>query len=167
MHNSVLNQFTTTIKEKIPQNLEVFADLPNFWLNGVTIPPDILQTGPRPDLAIINRAERKICLLELTCSFECNIQIANIQKAKKYNDLKIDLKKEGWKGTLTPFNIGSQGLVTTQNQESIITIIKRNHIEVKHTQLFKELSNISLLCSYSLFQAHCVPSWQDPPFLHP
>ena len=24
-----------------------------------------------------------------------------------------------------------------------------------------------LVCSYSIFQAHCVPSWQDPPFLHP
>ena len=88
-HNSVLDHFVTTIKEKIAQSLELFPDIPNFWLNGATIPPDILQTGSRPDLVFINRAERKICFLELTCSFKYNIQMANIQKAKK-----------SWKGRL-------------------------------------------------------------------
>ena len=166
-HNSVLYHFATTLKEKAPDNLEIFADLPNFWLNGGTIPPDILPTGLRPDIVIINRAERKITLLELTCSFECNIEAANIRKTKNYNDLKADLEKAGWKVSLTPFEIGSRGLITKRNRESLITAMKRNIIKVKHTQLFNELSKISLLCSYSLFQAHCVPSWQDPPFLHP
>ena len=166
-HNSVLSHFITTLKKSAPEDLEVFADLPNFWLNGGTIPPDILPTGLRPDLVLINRKEKKIELLELTCSFETSIERANIRKTKSYNDLKSDLLKEGWKTTLVPFEIGSRGLVNKRNRESLIAVMKRNRIKLRHTQLFKDLSKISLLCSYSLFQAHCVPSWQDPPFLHP
>ena len=94
--------------------MELFPDLPNFWLNGATIPPDILQTGSRPYLVFIKRAKRKICFLELTCSLECNILMAIIQKDKKYNDFKIDLEKEGWNVALNPFNIRSQGFVTKQ-----------------------------------------------------
>ena len=126
-HNSVLYHFATTLKEKAPDNLEIFADLPNFWLNGGTIPPDILPTGLRPDLVIINRAERKITLLELTCSFECNIETANIRKTKNYNDLKADLEKSGWKVALTPFEIGSRGLITKRNRESLIIAMKKKH----------------------------------------
>jgi hypothetical protein len=166
-HNSVLSHFITSLKKNAPENLELFADLPNFWLNGGTIPPDILPTGLRPDLVIINRIERKIDLLELTCSYETNLEKANIRKAKNYNDLKTDLEKAGWKVTLVPFEIGSRGLVNKRNRESLTSAMKRNNIKIRHTQLFKELSKISLLCSYSIFQAHCVPSWQDPPFLHP
>ena len=166
-HNSVLSHFITTLKKSAPEDLEVFADLPNFWLNGGTIPPDILPTGLRPDLVLINRKERKIELLELTCSFETSIERANICKTKCYNDLKSDLLKEGWKTTLVPFEIGSRGLVNKRNRESLIAVMKRNRIKLRHTQLFKDLSKISLLCSYSLFQAHCVPSWQDPPSCTP
>ena len=59
-HNSVLSHFAKALKNNAPEGLEVYADLPNFWLNGGTIPPDVLPTGQRPDLVIIDRKERKI-----------------------------------------------------------------------------------------------------------
>ena len=65
---------------------------------------------------LINRTERKISLLELTRSFECNIEAANIRKNKNYNDLKEDLEKAGWKVALISFEIGSRGLVTKRNR---------------------------------------------------
>ena len=133
----------------------------------VTIPPDILTTRFTPDLVIINRSQKKIELLELTCSFEKNIESAHIRKAKKYNDLKVDLERVGWVVQLIPFEVGSRGQITKRNKESLINVFKRNQIKVKNNQLFKDLSKISLLCSYSVFQAHCVPMWRDPPYLHP
>ena len=48
-----------------PENLEILADLPGLWLNGGTVPPDILVTNFRPDLVIINRKDKKIELMEL------------------------------------------------------------------------------------------------------
>ena len=58
-HNSVLNHFAITIMKITVPNLEILADLPSLWLNGGTIPPDILATSFRPDLLILNRSERK------------------------------------------------------------------------------------------------------------
>ena len=148
-------------------NLEIIADLPSLWLNGGTIPPDILTTSFRPDLVILNRSKKEIELLELTCSFEKNIEMAHLRKAKKYHDLKIDLEGVGWKVHLIPFEVGSRGQITKRNKDALINVFKRNHIKVRNNQLFKDLSKISLLCSYAVFQAHCVPTWRDPPYLHP
>lgn len=166
-HNSVLNHFAITIKKNSNQSIEILADLPSLWLNGGTIPPDILTTSFRPDLVLINRNQKKIELLELTCSFEKNIEAAHIRKAKKYNDLKVDLEKAGWLVQLIPFEVGSRGQITKRNRNALINVLKRNQIKVNNNQLFKDLSKISLLCSYSVFQAHCVPTWRDPPYLHP
>ena len=166
-HNSVLNHFAITIK-KIPMpNLEILADLPSLWLNGGTIPSDILTTSFRPDLVILNRSQKTIELLELTCSFEKNIEMAHLRKAKKYNDLKKDLEGVGWRVHLIPFEVVSRGQITKRNKDSLINVFKRNQIKVQNNQLFKDMSKISLLCSCAVFQAHCVPTWRDPPYLHP
>jgi hypothetical protein len=166
-HNSVLSHLATNLKKNIPEDLKLYADLPEFWLNGRTFPPDVLCTPLRPDLVLINRKTRSIELLELTCSFECNIESAHLRKTRNYNDLKTDLQKENWNVFLVPFEVGSRGLMTKRNRKSLISVFKRNRTKLKHTLLLKELAKISLLCSYAIFQAHCVHTWQDPPLLHP
>ena len=155
------------MKKAAPDGLEILADIPTLWLNGGTIPPDILPTACRPDLVIINRIEKKIELLELTCSFEKNIESANILKTRRYNDLKDDLEKAGWNVMLIPFEVGSRGQVTKRNREALTNVLKRNKLKVKNSNFFKDVSKISLLCSYSIFQAHCVSTWSAPPYLHP
>ena len=137
------------------------------WLNGGTIPPDILTTQQRPDLIILDRQTKSITILELTCSFEKNIEAAHIRKAIKYNDLKIDLESRGWSSNIVPFEIGSRGHVTKRNKLSIYKTMKNWNIKVNQNTLIKNLSKISLLCSFTLFQAHSQPSWQNPPYLHP
>ena len=82
-HNSVLSYLATELLKFNPQNIQILADLPGFWLNGGTIPPDILVTSLRPDLVLIDRTHKKIELLELTCSFEKNIEEAYLRKYKK------------------------------------------------------------------------------------
>ena len=87
-HDSVLNHLARVIIENKPDNIEVYADLPDLDLNGSTIPPDILVTLSRPDLVIINRSIKSVFVLELTCSsFERNILAANIRKSTKYTSL--------------------------------------------------------------------------------
>ena len=105
--------------------------------------------------------------LEVTCCFENNIESAHIRKAKKYNDLKVGLESFGWVVHLIPFEVGSRGQITKINKNALINVLKRNQINVNNNLLFKDTSKISLLCSYSVFQAHCVPTWTDLPYLHP
>ena len=70
--------------------------------NGGTIPADIVPTSLRPDVVIVNRKEKSIELMELTCSFEKNIDSANLRKQTNYLDLKTDIEEAGWNTNLVP-----------------------------------------------------------------
>ena len=166
-HNSVLNHITKTMIDNKPENLEIFADICGLSFNGGTIPPDVVSTQLKPDLVLLNRQEKKIFVMELTCSFERNITAANLRKTTKYTNLKSDLEDQGYSCTLVPFEIGSRGYVTTSNRRSIVNIFAATKIKTNALKCIKELSKISLLCSYSIFNAYTQPSWRDPPYLTP
>ena len=155
------------LKKHNPHNLTIYTDIPGHKCNNGTIPPDITLTTSRPDLVIIDKKARKIDILELTCSYEKNIESANTKKFLKYFDLKEDILKAGWSVNLVPFEIGSRGMVTKRNKTSLMETFKRYQLKVKHKQLMKDLSKISLLCSYVIFQARTEPIWETPPLLHP
>ena len=68
-HNSILNHITAAMVQNKPDNLEIYSDLPDYCINGSTIPQDILTvpgSGSKPDLVIINRRDRKIVIMETT-----------------------------------------------------------------------------------------------------
>jgi hypothetical protein len=99
-----------------PDNLEIFVDLPD------------LTTTQKPEIVILNRTDKKIFLLELTCSLEQNVDTANTYKTSKYTPLKSDL--EGLSVYLVPFEVGSRGHVTKENKKSLITVFVKNGLEV-------------------------------------
>jgi hypothetical protein len=153
-----------------PDHLEVFADLPGCDINGATIPQDILTVsgeGSCPDLVLVNRRDKKIVIMELTSPLEANIEAAYTRKANKYTPLKIDLEEKGYSVQLVPFEIGSRGYVSIRNKNNLINIYVSNKISYNVLKLCKELSKISLLCSFSIFHAYQAPSWVNPPFLLP
>ena len=165
--HKVKNESTRVILANKPENIEVYADIPGLDLNGSTIPPDILVTLSRPDLVIINRSLKSVYLLELTCSFERNILAAHQRKSTKYIPLKSDIESEGYTCTLIPFEIGSRGHVTSINRSNILNTFIQHNINTNVRRCNKELSKISLLCSFSIFHAYQQPSWKSPPFLSP
>ena len=166
-HDSILQHFTKASKAANTKKLLIYADLPGMSINGGTILVDIVATSLRPDIVIVNKQEKFIELMELTCSFEKNIDAANLRKYTNYLDLKSDIEAAGWKTSLVPFEVGSRGQITQRNKKSIIDSCKRNQLKIKHNQIMKEMSKISLLCSFAIYQAHCQPAWQDPPLLSP
>jgi hypothetical protein len=166
-HDSVLSHMTSELKKGLKGDATIYADLPEHSFNGGTIPPDILTTAQRPDIVIIERKSKRITILELTCSFEKNIESANQRKAAKYLSLKEDLKDRGWTTNYIPFEVGSRGQVTKRNKDAIAITLRNTQIKLNKTKLITELGKIALLCSFSIFQAHCQPAWQTPPFLAP
>jgi hypothetical protein len=94
-HNSVLSHFTQELAKAKSSNVQIYADIPNQTLNGATVPPDVLVTTQRPDLVILNRDTKTIDILELTISFEKNIEAANARKSARYEDLCSDLRSTG------------------------------------------------------------------------
>ena len=142
----------------------MYADIPGLDINGSTIPPDILVILSRPDLVIINRNIKHVYLLELTCSFERNILAAHQRKSTKYISLKNYIESAGYTCFLIPFEIGSRGHVTSGNRMNIVNTFIQNKINTNALKCIKQLSKISLLCSFSIFHQ---PSWRSPSFLSP
>ena len=148
-HDSVLKHFTVVLQEAKPVNIEMFADLPGHWINGATIPADILCTLERPDVVLVERSLRKKVLLELTCSFESNADKANLTKRKKYRDIKTDLERSGFKVDLVPFEIGSRGHVNRRNRNTLEYTLKQNRFKLNTNRLFKDLSIRYRYCVHS------------------
>ena len=154
-HDSILCYLTKYFKENIDTNiLEIFADLPKMRINGGTIPADILVTGERPDLVIINRSSKEIFILELTCSFETNVDQARHRKNTKYNDLVSDIKRNNYKVTLISFEVGSRGHISPRNNINIKNILKITKSKGNYQKIIQEIAKISLLCSYTIFKSY-------------
>ena len=71
--------------------------------NEGTIPADIVPKSLRPDVVVVNRKEKSIELRELTCSFDKNINSANLRQQTNNLDLKTDIEEAGWNTNLVPF----------------------------------------------------------------
>ena len=71
-HNSILNYMTHTLDENKPENIKIYADLPNFKTNGASLPPNIMVTRSRPDLVLVDSSTspQTVYLFELTVCFE-------------------------------------------------------------------------------------------------
>ena len=164
-HNSVLNHIANTIMQNKPSHVEVYSDISGLDINGGTIPPDILVTQLRPDLVILNRQEKIISLLELTCSFERNSEAANLRKTLRYTSLKSDLENNGYRCLLVPFEVGSRGYVRKASKSNIFNIFLTFNISATSNQCVKKMSKLSLLSSYTIFNAYTQPTWRDPPLL--
>ena len=143
----------TELKKGKSDNITIYADFPGHQLDGGTIPPDIITTSQRPDIVLIDRYQKQITLFELMCSFERNENSANRKKVLKYHGFSSDLEQNGWKSKNIPFEVGSRVQITFRNKASIHSVIKDFNLKLCTNKLFSELGEISLLCSFSIFQA--------------
>ena len=140
-------------------------------VNNSVIPHDILVSngfGSKPDLVVISRSSKKIALFELTCPLERNIHTANTYKREKYSGMQGDLEDKGWKVFLVPYEVSSRGQILKSTKSSIITTLKHFKIKIKAEQsMFKQLSKIALLSTFSIFHAYQTKEWVSPPLLKP
>ena len=88
-----------------------------------------------------------------TC-VERNILAANLRKTTKYTSLKSYIESAGYSCNLIPFEIGSRGHVTRGNRIDIVNTFIQHKINSNALKCIKQLSKISLLCSFSIFHAY-------------
>ena len=170
-HDSILNFLFGQIKSVAPSDVEIYCDLAGHMINNAVIPQDILVSngfGSKPDLVIISRSSKRIALFELTCPLERNIHTANNYKREKYSGMQSDLEDKGWKVYLVPYEVSSRGQILKTTKSSIIFTLKQFKIKIKAEQLlFKQLSKIALLSTFSIFHAYQTKEWVSPPLLKP
>ena len=134
-----MSHFTRAIEASNTKNLLIYADLPRRTLNGGTIPADIVATSLGRDFVIVNRSEKSIEIIELNCSFEKNIDSANLRKSTNYIDLNTDIETAGWKTSLVTFEVGSRGQVFVRNRKGMIESCMKNQLKIKHHQIMKDI----------------------------
>ena len=69
----MLSHLTSVTKSLVTPGTEIFADLEGHKINGTTVPTDIHPPGgegSKPDLVILNRQQKQIALMELTCPLQ-------------------------------------------------------------------------------------------------
>ena len=82
--------------------------------------------------------------------------------------MQSDLEDKGWKVFLVPYEVSSRGQILKTTKSSIIYTLKQFKIKIKAEQLlFKQLSKIALLCTFSIFHAYQTKEWVSPPLLKP
>ena len=91
-----------------PSEVLIYTDIPEYSCNGGTILANIIQTLKRPDMVLLDRNEKKIILMELTVSFQKNIESAHLRKTTRYRDLTSCIKNKGWQAECVAFEIGSR-----------------------------------------------------------
>ena len=160
-----MNLLATALSNGNPANIQMYADLPQFNINGATIPVNSIATSSRPDLVIVNQRQRSIHLLELRCCYDTNHEKSCELKTARYTMLKGDLEDEGWNVSLNTFEVGSIGIITKTNNEKLKNIAKGNNIKSDLKHLILDISKVALISSSSIYPARQDPSWTDPPSL--
>ena len=145
---------------------KVLSDLPGFQTsNGGSLPPSMTVTTLKPDIVVLDEKNKKAVIYEKTVPFERNIDRQHTYKSNKYAHLETVIKTYSTK--VVAFEVGSRGYISKRNITSITKMAKLVQMKKRHKSLMTDLFQISLLCSFSIFQARSQPTWQEPPYLHP
>ena len=164
-HNSVLKSIIEIVRPALDPNFRLYSDIPGFEApHGGTIPPHILVTNLRPDLFIINEAQKKAIVFELTCPWDSNIARSHTYKEEKYAPLVADLSQRFHVYHFS-VEISVRGQVSKENRCRLKSFNFRCCARPGKlaTKVVKSGSKAALLSSYSIFSARKEPTWISPP----
>ena len=166
-HDSVAQYMAETLKENLPEQMSLYADLEGYKVCGGTIPPTIVQTASRPDIVLIDNCSRTVWLFELTVSFESNMEAANKRKKERYESLAADIEDENFKCNNMPFEIGSRGHISLANKSTLVLMHQLCQPRTKLSQFIKNISKVSLLASYAIYLSRNESNWTSVDLLRP
>ena len=128
---------------------------------GGTIPPQMLVTNLKPDIVILDKKSKKISIFELTVPNELRIETSHKLKTEKYQHFLSDITI--YQPSLTPFEVGSvSGYISRDNRKYIGSIHKFCKPNIKLKNFLQNISAISVLSSYYLFNCRSIEHWENP-----
>ena len=146
---------------------KVYADLPGREApGGGTIPADILVTAERPDLVHVDRDVNTLQIFELTVPFESRIDGAHALKKDKYVNLMNDITDAGWTCNIETLEIGSRGMISKRNSETLNKMFKlAEKKSFKKKNFLNTISKLAILGSYKIWISRKEESWISPGLL--
>jgi hypothetical protein len=178
-HDSVPNHIVGCLKSALlgKSTVEQYCDLDGLQApGGRSIPADVMVQAHRLDLVILDwsvHGRHRIALVELTCLWdtdakraeECNT-VRNVgPRNVRYADLKTSLSNEGWDCSLYLIEVVARGHMLMLIKDRLWSLCwawvpagQRSGIG----QMIKDVSTISLVCSFAIFQTCNDPVWFSP-----
>ena len=127
---------------------------------GGTVPPNICVTNLKPDLVIINNINKTVKLFELTVPGELRLETAHKLKYEKYQHFETTTGP--YQINVMPFEIGSHtGYINSDNKTSLTTLHKFCRKETKLKKFTQNISAITILGSYYIFNARKHQNWSE------
>ena len=143
----------------------IYSDLPGHTVGAGSLPPEICITAQKPDIVIIDKKQKILHIFELTVPFEQNIEQRHFEKANKYAHFETDCTD--YNCTVTAFEVGSRGYISTRNHSAIYTLHKFTKPGIKLTKFKKNISSLALYSSYHIFITRNEEHFNQPSFLLP
>ena len=167
-HNNVLAHLYSTLRENKPDNFEIYADLEGAFAGSSTVPVEIMLTNSRPDITLVDRRKEpaSVTLIELTIPFTSGINAAAERKRARYEFLSNDIKEAGFQCTTIPIEVCSRGHINSRNRSSLTNIFHTCRVK-KNQKTVRSLSKLSLLGSYTVYNARRSETWNISSFLKP
>jgi hypothetical protein len=107
----------------------------------------------------------RLALVELTCSWDTDAKRAEERKTARYVDLKTALNNEGWDCSLYLIEVGARGHIIKLIKDCLRSLFQAwvpASQRLGIGQMMKDVSRISLVCLFAIFQAHNDPVWFSP-----
>ena len=141
--------------------------LPPVWiLPRGTLPPDVAVTTLNLDTVIVDRKKSAVSILELTCPAEHRITTAHNLNSEKYSHFEND--QGHMRVTVTPFEVGSHtGFITGENKTRLAKLHKYCKKSIKLKNFLKNISAITVMGSYFIFNCRSQVLWPEMAFILP
>ena len=103
---------------------------------------------------------------ELTVPFETNIKKRHIEKQNKYAHFVTDIKCH--KASVTAFEIGAHGYLSKENIQNLKHFHRKYCMKTTtQKQFISNISSLSLISSYYIFNCRMEPTWSNMGYLSP
>jgi hypothetical protein len=103
-----------------------------------------------------------VALVELTCPWDTDAKRAEERKTAGHADLKTAYSSERWDCSLYLIKVGAQGHILKSIKNCLRSLFRAWTIIQALDQMTKCISKISLVCSFTIFQARNDPVWFTP-----
>jgi hypothetical protein len=167
-HDSVLNYIAGCLKSALVDKtmVELYCDLNGRQApGGGSIPADAMVQAERPDLVILDwsvHGRHRIALVEVTFPWDTDAKRAEECNSARYADLKTALSNEGWDCSLCLIKVGAWGPILKLVKDRFRSLFRAWVPAGRRSgigQMMKEVSRISLVCLFAIFQARNDPVW--------
>ena len=120
-HDNVLRNIEEFVKDNLPDDMTVLADLNDHYL----FPPALAPTDLWPDPVAYSEKAKTAILVELTVCFETNFQEAQARKEEKYRELEDKVEQNGYAVDMITVEVGSRGFVNFDSFRNLQDGVKK------------------------------------------